>query len=878
MIDSSGSRGGDVFDLLLVVDATGSTHPFHDALRSSLPEAIRLATVTGAFSRIGVLAYRDYTEQDVLEWSGWCDLTTICRDDEHSTEKHNGHPRDKRISHDDLVKFSRLLWNRGGKDHAEAVKTALAMAHSVMRDEATTVTFLFADAPPHLARFPTKNQKAEAAALTADSYDGFGGRFAEWTSACRMLAREGGKKAVVHCVVPDEPKMVAQTLGFLSAVTGGVFLEVPGTSEDAVSKATISVLLAWMGVGEGGGRPYMRRRYYENLECLEAITSEEQLVGSKKDSIPEKSEWSLLGQHVTTADLYHIVAPRSTPIPDFASRYAVDETYRNLVTEQLRAIIDIDPASVTLNPVFTTLFRTLCSDLSNPARDELVELFSQTAVQVRYGERRRLKEWLAESYDFSGEVEARIRNVPEKDLFPCVYFDKTQHFTSGEAHEEDARAASDFTREELLEIGRSCQPRVLRRLGKVLSRLSYAEKAEDLPRQIAAAGPDDVPRIPLALAKKEYNQRFFGSVLHAVVPGTVLIRRPAALLAALSLKMGIRYLRDAADAELAAYHSFWYTTRVPETWDLDCLSLLLDADDDYRRRVKEGETQPAHGPSLLLEEDRRIFDMLVGYKMLEKHMRTPLTARVSWTPKNTRMSAGPVAICRRCNHSRSVTMMAEDNVCGACSVGHFLGANTSDPGELETKNGYNIPEKDGEEPTGTWVECRVAACRAQYVVNNPGLRGLPKCFYCRNSRQAPTVQCTKCLNRVVYPEEYRPANTDFSTWECVACESGMETIVEVKTTAKQLVKDNGRDWLLRIKDNALIRSWSGRPLYHFARFIPSLSLVASKVSILPESSTVLTLSGKTVHNTESLKGSLRAIVHRRALVPVRASDHPEALR
>ena len=722
MSNSSGIQGGDVFDLLLVVDATGSSHPFHDALRSSLPEIIRFSTVAGAFSRIGVLAYRDYTEQDLLEWSGWCDLTVVPRNNEHWTEKYAGHPRDKRVSHNDLVKFSRFLWNRGGKDHAEAVKTALAMAHSVMREEATTVTFLYADAPPHLARFPTMNQKAETAALTAGSYGGFGGQFAEWTSACRMLAGEAGKKAVVHCIVPDEPKMVVQTLGFLSAVTGGVFLEVPGRSEDAVSRATIGVLLAWMGVGEGGGRPYVRRRYYANLECLEAINSEGQLLGSNKDRISEKPEWRMLGQHVTTADLYHIVAPRATPIPDFASRYTVNETYRTLVTDQLRAIIEIDPATVTLNPVFTTLFRVLCRDLSNPARDEIVELFSQTAAQVRFGERRRLKEWLAESYDFSGEVEARIGNVHEKDLFPCVYFDETQHSTP------------------------------------------------------------------------------------------------------------------------------------------------------------EEETQPVHGPSLLLDEDQRIFDMLVEYKMVEKNMRTPLTARVGWTPKTARMSAGPMVTCRRCNHSRSITMMAEDNVCGTCSSEKPLGPSTKDAGELETLNRCNIWGRDGGETIGTWVECRVAACRAQYVTYTAVLRGPPKCFYCRSSRQAPTVQCTKCLNRVIYPEEYRPAKTDFSTWKCVACESGLETIVEVKTAAKQLVEDNGRDWLLRIEENALNRSWSGRPLHHIARFTPSQSFIASKVSILPESNAVLTLSGKTVHNTESLKDTLRAIVHRRAFASMRASDHPEALR
>lgn len=864
MSDFSECQGGHVFDLLLIVDATGSAHPFHAALRNSLPGIIRFSIATGAFSRIGVLAYRDYTEQDLLEWSGWCDLTTLPRDDKRSIEKHVEHPRDKRVSHEDLVKFASRLWNRGGKDHAEAVKTALAMAHSVMRAEAaTTVTFLYADAPPHLSLFPTKNQKAEMAALTAESYDGFGSRFAEWTSACRTLAgKDGGKRAVVHCIVPDEPKIVAQMLGFLSAVTGGLFFEVPGTSEDAVSRATIGILLAWIGVRDRGERLFARQRFYARPGSHEALTAEEQLLGPNPKRIPEKEEWRLLGQHVTRADLYHIVTRRPTPTPDFVNRYAADGTYRTIVTEQLRATIEIDPETVTLNHVFATLFRTLCGDLSNPARDELVELFSQTAAQMRFSDRKWLKEWLEKSYGFPGEVDARIRDVDERDLFPCVYLDPTQAYTMGKVNGQDSLALDHLTREDLLEIGQSCKPHVLHRLGKVLSLLSYVGKREDLPPHIAEAGPGKFPRIPLALVGKKHKRRFFGSLIHTAVPGTVLMRRPAALLAALSLKMRIRHLRDAADAEMAAYRPFWNTTRAPETWDPDCLNLILDADDDYRRRVREGVTQPVNGPSLLLDEDRRIFGMLVGYVMLEANMRTPLTAHVGWTPENTRLGVGPVAVCRRCKYSRSVTAMAGDSVCGVCLVGSLIDTRESHLGSVpEVGPTCDFRQEDDGATTGTWVECRVAACRAQYVIYSSLARGPPKCFYCRNSLQAPTVQCTKCLNRVIYPEEYRPKDLDLSTWQCVACTSGKETIVDVETTVKQLIGENGRYWLIpNVYVDFALR---GRPLYHYARFCPYLSDLGSEVPILPKYTAALVLSGKTIHNTEAVKASLRDIICRR---------------
>jgi hypothetical protein len=60
--------------------------------------------------------------------------------------------------------------------------------------------------------------------------------------------------------------------------------------------------------------------------------------------------------------------------------------------------------------------------------------------------------------------------------------DPTLVFTraSGDTDEDD-KAITSFRRDELLEIGRSCDYRILRRLGRVLTRLTYINSADEMP-------------------------------------------------------------------------------------------------------------------------------------------------------------------------------------------------------------------------------------------------------------------------------------------------------------------------------------------------------------------------------------------------------------
>ncbi|KAK2059024.1 hypothetical protein LY76DRAFT_592723 [Colletotrichum caudatum] len=186
-----------------------------------------------------------------------------------------------------------------------------------------------------------------------------------------------------------------------------------------------------------------------------------------------------------------------------------------------------------------------------------------------------MKIWLSESEDYAAEILDIIERVPEAQRFPYVFLEPTESFWTGdedgilavkkggdEGNEDEERlngpADTPFAREDLLEIGRSCDYRVLRRLGKVLTRLTYVNSESEVPSQIRAA--DQVPGLPMALATAQQRRTFWKVLLHLVLPGTMLAARPAALLAALALRMGIRPLRDAADQELLCFTNKWNTS------------------------------------------------------------------------------------------------------------------------------------------------------------------------------------------------------------------------------------------------------------------------------------------------------------------------------
>ncbi|KAK0708016.1 hypothetical protein B0H67DRAFT_589123 [Lasiosphaeris hirsuta] len=841
-------------DLLILTDATASMTTYLRSLNQSLQDIIRISSLTGCFSRIGVMAYRDYYKGKLTEWSGW-----------HSRDSESD------IDQDGLLSFARGLSASHGGDWPEATKTGLAHCYQVMRGDAKTIILLYTDAPPHTPNTGGTYHDAEQTRLKLGTHYGSSTTsFADWALATRML-RDGGKQAQVFAVVQPGGYHNVETLSlytFLCEVTGGACLHLKSSpSSESISQLTVALLMAWMGVEKEGAKldsqEVAERVAYKDKSAIDLVVSENSssatlyFLASAGHSGTQQFRDNLEYVSLTMENMAQLIPHRENRVADFSQRYTTDTTgsYRNLVVAQIGELIDADVAAIALNPVFGTLWRAICNDRLNPMRDDLIASFSLRVSQISDEEKKkRMAAWLEESYDRAGEITAVLNSIPDDAMFPCVFLDPTLDFGKEQAGAEGG-VPSQLTRDELLEIGRSCDPRVLGRLGRVLTRLTYVKSEKDMPLHIKGIPSDQVPRIPMALARPKHKRMFWRLLLHCVIPGTMLSFRPAALLAALSVRMGIRPLGDVAYAELLAWKDKWNNLEIPETWNTSCLSLILEADSKVQALLPSKE-------AVLGEADRKLFKTLIDYKLLEANLDTTLTAKVGWRPEKTEMPLGPVVICRRCQYPRSVTVMGKGGICGMCDLAQWRGCEKEQEAAVHVRASKN----DNEASIATWFECYVADCRAQYIVYwLEHLKVRPKCHYCREGGQkAPCVECTECLSRVIWPEEYRPADFSEKEFRCVGCTSNMSTIIENETAARKLSAENGGiDWLLRNSDEKISKPLSGCSLFKMLS-AASLDEFANKVEVFPcIEGPELRIKGKLVRNVADLIGCLRGWVESR---------------
>lgn len=865
-----------VHDLIVLVDATYSMDHYLKSLQVSLPQIISLSALTNCFRRLGIIAYRDYCDNDVVTWSGWFEPAA------------DGAKAQAQV---DLIKMAKDLEALGGGDLPEATKTGLAKAYSEMDPEAKTLVLIYTDAPPHMfcngfLKEEWSNLGKELKALEKPhSYDGFGPKFADWVSAADTL-RNGRKSAQVFSILDAGMAWeVGSFYQYLSTVTGGAcfFLTKRGSAD--ISQVTIEILLSWMGAEKAGVTGsqelsafmsrYVKVNGIKTLKDEQADECQRFFFVDEHDTVKRYNLRNNLTRTELTTDVLKKHLPKkAVPVENFAKRYKFDAAYKKTVGKHIRRIVEDNVTVISVNPVFGSLWRALCNDRDNPERESLISAFGASVEKIKSeSEKVRMKAWLEESYDFTAEVVDAIHSVPKDLRFPCVLLDPTLKFTlpkddnevDGE-DEEAQRPITEFRRDELLEIGRSCDYKILRRLGKVLTRLTFVETAEDLPAHVAAMSEEEVPKIPLALAKQEYGNRLWRIMLHLVVPGTMLAARPAALLAALAIRMGIRPLFAAADEELIRWRARWNNIEIPETWNVSCMSLLLDADKAYRNRMSAAEGSPTSKKpveGLLTDDDRKLFEALASYKMLEMNLKTALTAEVGWTPEKTRVPMGPIAVCRNCKYPRSVTIMSKNSLCGICAADDYK----SDEQRQQWITG-NASKSDSDKTMATWVECFVQTCRAQYVVYAPNeLNVRPKCFYCRYGKtsvvngktkqpdQAPVVECQQCLSRVIWPKEYRPSA--MSKFTCSACTHKMKTVTSVETDAQHLSAENSYNWLL--KNTTGHDLLTNRSLFYVASTVGPSNFL-SRVQLFPQTDPQLSLRGKPLHNTAAVLTRLKSFI------------------
>lgn len=861
------------YDLLLLVDATYSMQTFIRGLNKALPDILRIAALTDSFEKIGVMAYRDYCCKNLTSWSGWCHSTDNAVDGlDMATQK-------------TVLYMAASIMTQGNDDIPEASKTGLAYAYEKMRTGVTTMIILYTDAPPHLKQVSDKNGKLEQAALNEpDSYGGTGHLFADWTSAAKTM-RDGPKKANVFPIIKAGDVGTRSSYLYLSQMTGGMTIVLPQVTADAISVLTTTMLLTWMGTDQREmqsqeGMSGVDIPIYHSTKTISNATSEDhpKLRKYLATQFSKVCETNTTISNVLINELGTVMRQRGPPVGNFVDRYNNDEKYKDAVISQLRRIFEENVIAMSLNPVFGSLWRAVCNGRGGTDRDVLAPALGYHIDRIENPEKKaRMKKWLEQSYDYTRTIEKEVSEVAAENRYPLVFLDPTTNFANVSMElAKDGRELHQFERSELLEIGRSCGGRVLERLGKVLTRLTITESEEDLPAHVKGSdGSLQVPYVPLALTRPEYKRRFWKVLLHTVLPGTMMATRAAAVLAALSLRMGIVSLRDAADAELLAFGPKWNDITTPENWAPGCIQLILNADQNYEDRVATGTAvRSSREQYILTEQDRSVFRTMLEYKILESYLLHPINANISWHPNKNQAAVGPVTACTVCNYPRSVTIMAENGICGICTAApaSCTCVACSKTAHHDEQLCANVCKEDNENSVVAWVECSMTACRAQYVVYNPKkLVVRAKCYYCRHVGNkamekiignAPFVECDQCLSRMIWPHEYRPEGFNDQAFKCPGCQTGVKTVVPQETTPQAMREENGWEWLLKNLDNAIKSPFNGRSLFHIVSHC-GIETIASKVELLPFDDTIVTFEGKKVQNITEIKESIRQRIKNR---------------
>ncbi|MHB1953118.1 MAG: hypothetical protein ACYCOU_05170 [Sulfobacillus sp.] len=351
----------DPWDLVFVTDATASMGEFLDAVRRVLPQVFRVSKLTGAFTRVGILWYRDYCDGRVTSWSGF-------------------HREPSSID-----PFVAGLSPSGGGDMPEAAKTALVQLSEVV--EGPTIVVWYADAPPHSRRNGGSNYRQEMQVLSSKIPDDPG---CNWSSCMRLPAQVH----VFPVVSTNSPYFP-----LLAQMTGGQCLLLREFSPEYIMRTTVSLLTGIMGMGE--------ERHFQVI-C-------DELAADKKisdEAVENAVVTSRSGHYLPLLDEHARAALRSFDSePEF--RNATMQMFKSLLTPE-------GSISLTYNPVFGELWRKICRLRNDPRRDSLVLQLEGALEKASASDRQALRDWLESSYKRAEEVRERIAAVPK---FPAWVLD-----------------------------------------------------------------------------------------------------------------------------------------------------------------------------------------------------------------------------------------------------------------------------------------------------------------------------------------------------------------------------------------------------------------------------------------------------------------------
>lgn len=247
------------------------------------------------------------------------------------------------------------------------------------------------------------------------------------------------------------------------------------------------------------------------------------------------------------------------------------------------------------------------------------------------------------------------------------------------------------------------------------------------------------------------DAQLFSVLLHLLHPGTLASKRAAALVAVYAIVSGNELLAPRAEQWLAsdAMRGRWSGADDPETNPEVFSVQFMHVVRSVRR--------------LLTDEEAAFFERLWYLWRFRRTQPVPIRVRVCAPVRGAKpeVRADHRPECRKCRQPRPASLMLRGK-CVFCS----------DVGAGEAK----VPEcaVDGQRKSHI-VQCRVKSCRAFYAVERPELLAcVPKCYYCRAKKPAPTIACSRCAARHICPDAGSTQHAQVAAaWVCAPCEDAV---------------------------------------------------------------------------------------------------------
>ena len=617
MASASVSASPSTFDLVIVIDTTGSMGVFLTALRTALPQVLRLLRLLpGTVERIGAMSYKDYDAVPIVRvsFSGW-DLVS------------SGAPN--------VVRFiNGLRPTGGGSDSGEASKSAASRLIDEVSwlERRQTLVVWYTDSPPHFEVNNHVNQDDAYATGDPNSptlpkhisavmeLDALGEERWDWLWLGNAL-RE--RNITVIPIIPGVPAAQQPKVDVFSAVmaaqTGGAVLGLQHSDQSAtIAKHTIGLLMCAAGWDYGFG-PDVARVTMPHLDLARVPTERAFMALLKSRKKARLVELERMGAENVRRFVRggggnsHLAAFRT----DAAFQETVYAVFRELAADPALAL------TLTYNVIFGTFWRAICARRLDPRRDAIVDAMSSTVSGMGAADQASMKVFIELSYDRSEEIAelcaaARLRAPGGPELVLDV--------PAGEAR---------LTRAELVDVTRTCVPAALAKVARLLSGL----------RVVTAPGSLS---IPLSL----FPGDLFAALPHLMSPGVLFSLRPSVVLAGLAVTLGTAApIKDAATEHLRAVRGTWFEpVTVPEQASVAFVRFALRT----------------FGEAFTPEEHERLVRMsrVAG---LRANALTTLHVSCGYASNKT-VRPDRKRACTECGHLRSMTLMLPDGTCGLCNV------------------------------------------------------------------------------------------------------------------------------------------------------------------------------------------------------------------